>query len=139
MLLSLVGIKVPGEIDRMRVAPDPAQDTDANNSDGDVVEECRGGRRSLLDRRPGQFENVTLPVQHDQVYYLTTDGYLDQAGGSKGFGLGNSRFRELLRSHAQLPLSEQAELLRQALDEYRGNHAQRDDITLLAFRMETHL
>ncbi|OYD22606.1 biofilm regulation protein phosphatase SiaA [Oceanimonas baumannii] len=108
-------------------------------SDGDVVEECRGGRRSLLDRRPGQFENVTLPVQHDQVYYLTTDGYLDQAGGSKGFGLGNSRFRELLRSHAQLPLSEQAELLRQALDEYRGNHAQRDDITLLAFRMETHL
>lgn len=108
-------------------------------SDGDVVEEHRGGRRSLLDRRPGQFENITLPVQHDQVYYLTTDGYLDQAGGSKGFGLGSSRFRELLRSHAQLPLNEQAELLRQALDEYRGNHAQRDDITLLAFRMETHL
>ncbi|MCC4265082.1 biofilm regulation protein phosphatase SiaA [Oceanimonas baumannii] len=108
-------------------------------SDGDAVEEHRGGRRSLLDRRPGQFENITLPVHHGQVYYLTTDGYLDQAGGSKGFGLGSSRFRELLRSHAQLPLSEQAELLKQALDEYRGNHAQRDDITLLAFRMETHL
>ena len=41
LLLSLVGIKVPGEIDRMRVAPDPAQVTDANNSDGDVVEETK--------------------------------------------------------------------------------------------------
>ncbi|AEY00910.1 HAMP domain-containing protein 1 [Oceanimonas sp. GK1] len=105
-------------------------------SDGDTVEEHRGQRRSLLDRRPGIFEDRVLPVHHDQVYYLSTDGYLDQAGGAKGFGLGGSRFRELLRTHAGLPLAEQAEALKEALDQYRGDHAQRDDITLLAFRMD---
>ncbi|WMC09791.1 biofilm regulation protein phosphatase SiaA [Oceanimonas pelagia] len=108
-------------------------------SDAESVEEHKGQRRSLLDRRPGQFEDQRLPVHHGQVYYLTTDGYLDQAGGAKGFGLGGSRFRELLRTHAGLPLAEQAEALKRELDQYRGGHAQRDDITLLAFRMDAHL
>ncbi|MGP7735409.1 biofilm regulation protein phosphatase SiaA [Oceanimonas smirnovii] len=107
-------------------------------SNGDEVAEHKGLRRCLLDRRPGTFEDLTLPVHRDEVYYLATDGYLDQAGGVKGFGLGSSRFHELLRTHAQLPLSEQAEMLKQALDEYRGSHAQRDDITLLAFRMDAN-
>ncbi|MDP5292585.1 biofilm regulation protein phosphatase SiaA [Oceanimonas sp. CHS3-5] len=108
-------------------------------SDGDTVDEHKGQRRSLLDRRPGEFDNRVLPVHHDEVYYLTTDGYLDQAGGTKGFGLGGSRFRELLRAHAGLPLTEQAEALQDALDQYRGGHAQRDDITLLAFRVDADL
>lgn len=107
-------------------------------SNGDEVAEHKGLRRCLLDRRPGTFEDLTLPVHRDEVYYLATDGYLDQAGGVKGFGLGSSRFHELLRTHAQLPLSEQAEMLKQELDEYRGSHAQRDDITLLAFRMDAN-
>ncbi|WP_107851461.1 biofilm regulation protein phosphatase SiaA [Oceanimonas marisflavi] len=108
-------------------------------SDGTTVEEHKGQRRSLLDRRRGVFEDRVLPASDDKVYYLSTDGYLDQAGGAKGFGMGGSRFRELLCTHAQRPLGEQAEALKQALDEYRGNHAQRDDITLLAFRMEANL
>ncbi|PSJ45412.1 histidine kinase [Zobellella taiwanensis] len=106
-------------------------------SDGERVEERKGCRRTLLDRRPGHFEDQVLALDGDHIYYLATDGYLDQAGGAKGFGLGNSRFCELLLSHARLPLPEQAQALRQALDEYRGSHPQRDDITLLAFRTQT--
>ncbi|ATG73148.1 histidine kinase [Zobellella denitrificans] len=105
-------------------------------SDGERVEECKGSRRTLLDRRDARFEDSRIPLSADHIYYLATDGYLDQAGGTKGFGLGGSRFRELLRTHSRLPLAEQAEALRQALDDYRGSHPQRDDITLLAFKID---
>ncbi|WP_375055719.1 biofilm regulation protein phosphatase SiaA [Zobellella sp. DQSA1] len=105
-------------------------------SDGERVEECKGIRRTLLDRRDARFEDMPLPLRSDDIYYLATDGYLDQAGGEKGFGLGSSQFRELLRTHAVLPLTEQAEALGRALDDYRGAHPQRDDITLLAFKID---
>lgn len=107
------------------------------HSNGDHIDEIKGSRRTLLDRRDAHFEDITLALQPDAIYYLATDGYPDQAGGSKGFGLGSSQFRELLRTHAHLPLKEQALALRQALDDYRGHHPQRDDITLLAFKVDS--
>ncbi|PSJ44778.1 histidine kinase [Zobellella endophytica] len=107
------------------------------HSDGGQVAEVKGSRRTLLDRREVRFEDVPLALRPGHIYYLATDGYLDQAGGSKGFGLGSSQFRELLRTHAQLPLAEQAEALKRALDHYRGGHPQRDDMTLLAFRTDS--
>ncbi|MDX1266829.1 MAG: SpoIIE family protein phosphatase, partial [Oceanisphaera sp.] len=107
------------------------------HSNGDRIDEIKGSRRTLLDRRDAHFEDIILALQPDAIYYLATDGYPDQAGGSKGFGLGSSQFRELLRTHAHLPLKEQALALRQALDDYRGHHPQRDDITLLAFKVDS--
>lgn len=83
-----------------------------------------------------EFVDTHLSLQPQHIYYLATDGYLDQAGGEKGFGLGSSHFCELLRTHAMLPLSEQAQALKQALDDYRGSYPQRDDITLLAFKVD---
>ncbi|GAA3526953.1 biofilm regulation protein phosphatase SiaA [Zobellella aerophila] len=103
-------------------------------SDGRRVEEIKGNRRSLVGRQSGDYQDISLELRPERIYYLTTDGYLDQAGGDKGFGLGNSRFRQLLQAHAAKPLAEQAEALKQALDEYSGAYPQRDDITLLAFR-----
>ncbi|GHA21102.1 biofilm regulation protein phosphatase SiaA [Oceanisphaera arctica] len=107
------------------------------HSDGEYVEELKGNRRTLMDRRDAHFEDSAINLQHDHIYYLATDGYLDQAGGKKGFGLGSSHFRELLKTHARLPLNEQAKALGQALDDYRGAHPQRDDMTLLAFKVDT--
>ncbi|WP_245748761.1 biofilm regulation protein phosphatase SiaA [Oceanisphaera psychrotolerans] len=107
------------------------------HSDGERVEELKGSRRTLMDRRDAYFEDQVIELQRDHIYYLATDGYLDQAGGSKGFGLGSSQFRELLLTHSRLPLAEQARALKQALDDYRGTHPQRDDMTLLAFKVDS--
>lgn len=106
------------------------------HSDGEHIAEIKGSRRALLDRRAAEFVDTHLSLQPQHIYYLATDGYLDQAGGEKGFGLGSSHFCELLRTHAMLPLSEQAQALKQALDDYRGSYPQRDDITLLAFKVD---
>ncbi|WP_082584301.1 biofilm regulation protein phosphatase SiaA [Noviherbaspirillum sp. Root189] len=103
-------------------------------SDGQAVETRKGGRRSLGDRHPGDYTNETLELLPSRTFYLTTDGFLDQAGGDKGFGFGNARFIDMLRRHANLPLSQQGEAFASTLAAYQGSHAQRDDITMLCFR-----
>lgn len=105
-------------------------------SDGEEVGELAGARRALCDRRGGEYNEHSVELRPDLTYYLVTDGYLDQAGGDEGFGFGNSRFAELLRSHARLPMHEQSTALDHALESYRGTHAQRDDITVLSFRID---
>ncbi len=105
-------------------------------SDGTNVEEIRGGRRALCDRRQGSYRDYTMEADPRVTYYMVTDGYLDQAGGEHGFGFGNTRFAELLRAHARQPLEEQAVALERELADYRGEHDQRDDITVLSFRFD---
>ncbi|WP_081911412.1 biofilm regulation protein phosphatase SiaA [Thioalkalivibrio sp. ALJ1] len=105
-------------------------------SDGEVVEELPGGRRALCDRRKGEYSNNEVVAEPGRTYYMVTDGYLDQAGGDLGFGFGNARFAELLQTHAALSMGDQAVAIEAALSEYRGQYDQRDDVTVLAFRVE---
>lgn len=104
-------------------------------TDGTVCEEIAGGRRSLNDRKRGTYENVTRPADPAHTYYLVSDGLLDQAGGSAGHSFGTRRFREWIVRHAHLPAAEQRDRLIDTVERYRGDHAQRDDITVLAFRL----
>ena len=104
-------------------------------SDGQVVEKHQGCRRAIGDRKVGEYMNQDLPLS-GWTYYMTTDGYLDQAGGDKQFGFGNKRFESLLLENAQRPLSQQTARFAEALDDYMGDLPQRDDITLLSFRFE---
>jgi serine phosphatase RsbU (regulator of sigma subunit) len=103
-------------------------------SDGNEVRKHNGGRRALADRRPGRFENVDVPLLPGWTYYLSTDGFLDQSGGTEGFGFGTGRFTQMLQDHARQPLAEQIRAFAAKLDAWRGQRAQRDDVTLLAFR-----
>ncbi|AWB32698.1 biofilm regulation protein phosphatase SiaA [Orrella marina] len=105
-------------------------------SDGQEVGEIKGGRRAIGDRRQGVYVDTEIRLRPGVTYYLVTDGFLDQAGGDRGYGFGNSRFAQLLLQHARLPMEQQASKLDQALEAYRGNYPQRDDITILSFRFE---
>ncbi|MFN3581466.1 MAG: biofilm regulation protein phosphatase SiaA [Pseudomonas sp.] len=105
-------------------------------SDGEQVEQIAGAKRALGDKRQGQYHNQSVALQPGRTFYVTTDGFLDQAGGDDGFGFGNSRFAEMLRSHARLPLAEQNQAFRQVLARYQGDYSQRDDITMLCFRFD---
>jgi len=102
---------------------------------GERCEEIAGGRRSLGERREAHWENVVLAAEPGHTYYLATDGFLDQGGGAHGYGYGKRRFAALLGETAALPVADQEAALRRALDEYRGARPQRDDITVLGFRI----
>jgi len=104
-------------------------------SDGERVEMVKGDARSLWDRRAGTYHDHDLPLRRDCTYYMATDGVFDQAGGELGFGLGSERFCEWLLAHARKPLAEQHEAFTRSIAEFRGEHPQRDDITMLSFRI----
>lgn len=80
------------------------------------------------------YTSHTLDIAAGIQYYATTDGFLDEAGGAKGFGFGSERFREMLTRHANHPLGKQGELFDQTIATWRGDRKQRDDITLVGFR-----
>ncbi|MBR8654664.1 biofilm regulation protein phosphatase SiaA [Achromobacter sp. Marseille-Q0513] len=105
-------------------------------SNGDALREVPGGKRALGDKRAGAYENIELSMEPGWTYTLATDGFLDQAGGEHGFGFGNTRFADMLKTHARRPLTEQVAAFTQALADYQGGQPQRDDITLLSFRFE---
>lgn len=104
-------------------------------SDGDQVGVVKGDHRSLWDRRVGTYHDHDLPLCRDRTYYMTTDGLLDQAGGDLGFALGAERFCGWLREQARRPLPAQRTAFSQAIDAYRLDYPQRDDITMLALRV----
>jgi phosphoserine phosphatase RsbU/P len=103
-------------------------------SDGNDIGSLKGGRRSIGERRPGTYHNESVALDPALTFYLTTDGFLDQAGGDKGFGFGNARFVEMLRLYAKRPLAEQSGAFASTLAAYQGDHPQRDDITVVSFR-----
>ncbi|WP_341708169.1 biofilm regulation protein phosphatase SiaA [Halopseudomonas sp.] len=106
------------------------------HSDGDQVDHLPGARRALGDKRIGDYHNTEIELRPGRTFYLCTDGFLDQAGGDRGFGFGNSRFAEMLRRHASLPLDEQSAAFSDTLAAYQGDYPQRDDITMLCFRFD---
>lgn len=103
--------------------------------DGTRCEEIPGGRRSLGERRAAHYYNIALDAVPGATYYLSTDGFLDQAGGDKGYGFGTRRFTALLAEASALPMEEQARMLRRRLAEHQGERPQRDDIAVLGFRI----
>ncbi len=104
-------------------------------SDGRSVAMARADNRSLWDRRAGTYRDHTIPLASEFTYYLATDGVFDQAGGDDGFGLGSDRFERWLLDHATKPLHQQHQAFSDSLASFMGDHPQRDDITILSFRV----
>jgi serine phosphatase RsbU (regulator of sigma subunit) len=66
-------------------------------------------------------------------FYMATDGLFDQTGGEKGLPFGKKRFLSWLAAQDGAPFSAQRDSLSWLLEEYRGTHVRRDDVTVLGF------
>lgn len=98
------------------------------------VHVIKGDKRSIGYRRSDphlEFTSHTWEIEPGDVFYLTTDGYVDQNGGDKDYSLGRKRFIQFIHDQSLNPLEEQRQGLAMALDDYRGNEPQRDDITVI--------
>jgi serine phosphatase RsbU (regulator of sigma subunit) len=69
------------------------------------------------------------------VFYLSTDGYIDQAGGVKRMAFSRKRLIEYIKENWQKSMQEQRDIFQDALMRHQGNIPQRDDITLIGFRV----
>jgi len=103
---------------------------------GADVTEIKGDRQGLGYRRfprEAAFTDLRIPLDGADAFYLTTDGLIDQIGGSEGRSFGKRRFRELLEHNQGAPMQEQSVFLRQKFNEFQGKEKRRDDITVLGF------
>ena len=103
-----------------------------------AVRECKGDRQRVGYRGSDtsfayQVHQVELGSTTD--CYLTTDGLLDEGGGPKGYGFGTARFKELLLSCGDYPFAQRKDYIAEQLDSWRGAKKQRDDVTVLGFRL----
>lgn len=79
--------------------------------------------------------NREIPLSKGMCVYLTTDGIIDQVGGSKNIAFGKKRFSTLILEHATKAMPEQEEIIMNAFYEYQGSQHRRDDVSLLGFRI----
>lgn len=81
------------------------------------------------------FDTVTVPYETGDCVFLGSDGYQDQFGGPKNKKFGSRKLHELLIQNAGLQLKEQRKALKQALESWKQDAVQTDDICIVGVRL----
>jgi serine phosphatase RsbU (regulator of sigma subunit) len=81
------------------------------------------------------FTNNEIEVQKGDMCYVFTDGYADQFGGDQGKKFMVKKFHKLLIEYSTLPVDDQERFLDSAIEAWRGDHEQIDDILVIGIRV----
>ena len=104
----------------------------------DAVQIIKGDKQSLGYKKSDlnfTFTTHTIKIEPDRYFYLSTDGFIEQIGGTKGFPFGNRRFKDLLLEHCHYPFNEQGDKLFEAFNDYKNDYDRLDDVTVLGFKV----
>ena len=82
-----------------------------------------------------EYTQHSINIEDGMKFYLSTDGYLDQKGGEKGFSFGKKRFKQLIEDSYTNSFADQKEIFIEKLDNYKGDYFRIDDITLFGWRV----
>ncbi|AFM04211.1 serine phosphatase RsbU, regulator of sigma subunit [Bernardetia litoralis DSM 6794] len=83
------------------------------------------------------FTNHTVSLTQNTSFYLCTDGFQDQFGGTNDKKFTIKRFREVLLQASKLPFVEQQDFLKNTLKNWMGyTNRQIDDILVFGFEVE---
>jgi serine phosphatase RsbU (regulator of sigma subunit) len=77
------------------------------------------------------FTTTTIELQSGDVFYIMTDGFVDQFGGPKGKKFKAKNLKEILLNIHAKPLEKQRLLLDEAFEDWRGTLEQIDDVCLI--------
>lgn len=85
--------------------------------------------------REKDFTNHVISLQHDDMLYTFTDGYVDQFGGENNSKFKTSPFKQLLTRISTTPTEHQRESLIETHDQWKGAGFQLDDILVMGIRI----
>lgn len=105
---------------------------------GTRIEQIKGDKKGIGYRGiPLDFKytNREIEVGNGMLFFMTSDGIIDQIGGEKHRGFGKKRFIALLESLRGNPLSEYGNKIYAELLAYEGEEKRRDDVSILGFRL----
>ncbi len=80
------------------------------------------------------FTNNEIDLEHGDVLYTFSDGYVDQFGGPDKRKFMSKNFRELLLQIHKKPMPEQCEILNQTLLNWHGKLDRVDDVVVMGYR-----
>lgn len=100
----------------------------------------RGDRQSIgtnasLDRnaQTPEYSSHNVDCRSGDMFYMFSDGYVDQFGGPEQKKFKHRRFKHLLMNIHKLPARDQKIILNQKHEEWKGNNEQTDDISIIGF------
>jgi len=102
----------------------------------DELKTIKGNRYSVGYKKCAmdyEYKEHIIDVKEGMKFYLTTDGYIDQNGGEKGFPFGKKRFTNIIKENYNESFLNQEETFIDTLTKYQGNEERNDDVTLIAF------
>ena len=82
-----------------------------------------------------KYKEHIIELEKGMQFYITTDGYLDQNGGEKGFCFGKKRFQKIILQNHTKVMEEQKEVLLSELAVYQDDEERNDDVTLIGFKV----
>jgi DNA-binding response OmpR family regulator len=97
----------------------------------------KGNRHSIGYKKSDtnyQFTDHQIDINENCCIYITTDGYLDQNGGNKGFPYGKIKFKQLLENHYQKSFTVQQDILLESIYQYQGAYENTDDMTVIGIK-----
>lgn len=102
----------------------------------DQVNVIKGDRKSIgyvdsdIDY---EFSIRSQAIKPGMAFYMYTDGYVDQLGGTERLPLGSAFFRKLLLDNYRKPFDRQKEILVETFENHKAGHDRQDDVTVFGF------
>ena len=107
------------------------------NSKTKLITRYRGIRRSIgyahITRNTSKFTNTIITFHKYDIFYLLTDGYIEQSNQDKQ-RFGTKSLIEFLQKIGSEPMRDQELILKENLIEFMGDEKQKDDITIIGIK-----
>ena len=81
------------------------------------------------------FTNNDIQLEYGDVFYLFSDGFVDQKGGKDDKKFLSKNFKKLLLEIHQEPMREQKNILDKTITDWMGDTSQIDDILVIGVRV----
>lgn len=82
-----------------------------------------------------KFIEHQIPIEGEMIFYLYSDGYVDQFGGPKNMKFMSKKFKELIQRISHLPMQEQRDRLEGEFIKWKGTGRQIDDVLVMGFKV----
>jgi serine phosphatase RsbU (regulator of sigma subunit) len=87
------------------------------------------------ERDDNAFTNNVFDIKKGDIYYILSDGLIDQFGGPDGKKFMTKRFKDLIMDIYDKPMAEQKAIIDQEHLKWRGETEQLDDIILIGVKV----
>ncbi|MBN4051580.1 SpoIIE family protein phosphatase, partial [bacterium AH-315-M05] len=81
-----------------------------------------------------KFTGHEIAIEKNMVFYMFSDGYMDQFGGEPRKTFSSQSFKQLLLDNSKLEMHQQKAALSKAMEDWKGSYEQIDDMLVMGVR-----